>query len=166
MDCIEKHTPVNNVTVRPTDKAWLTKVLKRKITLKDREYRSARKTGHPTIHRVWRKYHELNNEISMEEKDAKRNYLDKLAESLISVNRNPRDWWRAASVVFGKTKTLDEISLSHGDLLITDNQRKADLFNEYFASITSIAGSADLYPNLEPESEPYLTHLHFEEHHV
>ena len=89
MNCIEKHTPVTNVTVRPADKAWLTKDLKKLITLKERAYRAARRTGHPTTHHTWNKYHRLNKQISIDKKEAKKNYLTKLANSLSSVNRSP-----------------------------------------------------------------------------
>ena len=118
------------------------------INKKDKEYKKCIRSKLPHTHNIWNSCNKLKREVKENIASAKRNHLDNLAAKLDSPQRNDKDWWRASNLVFGKKKELSDINLVDNGVLITDNLTKANLFNAYFASITSVEGENDTLPNL------------------
>ena len=109
----------------------------------------------------WRKYHVLKGDVKIKISQAKEKYLSDTAARLNNSNGNKKDWWRAASLVFGKQRDISDFDLVENDELIADAKLKANLFNSYFTSITKIDGEDDPMPDLPINTESELSSIVF-----
>ena len=77
-------------------------------------------------------------------RNAEKRYESKVVESLSDPNLNIRNFWKISKrILDGKTeRTIPP--LLENDNLVSEDDRKADIFNNYFASIASLDHSEPL----------------------
>ena len=158
---IKKHTPTTRAVVHPNDKPWMTPKLRRMIKNKDREYKKCLATGKHHSDSVWSKYRDLKQGVKTGIAAAKETHFAELADKLKNSGGDKKQWWKAASLVFGKQKDLADMSLLHEDSLISDNHQKANIFNAFFAKITTVSGEDDQHPALPIHTDPLMDNIVF-----
>ena len=80
-------------------------------------------------------------------RNVKKRYENKVAETLSDPNLTIRNFWKISKRVMDGKSERTIPPLFENDSLITEDDRKADIFNNYFASIASFDHSEPL-PNL------------------
>ena len=154
--------PYKTITINPQDPAWMTLEIKRKIRQRKRYYRKAKRTNSP---QHWLKFKKLRNEIISCIRNTKKEYFDRMILRLRSGNLSPKDWWKALKSFLSPNKSssksipplVDPIT----DQFVVDEDEKANVFNSFFASQSTIDDSSHGLPSEYPKFEGvFLNNIH------
>lgn len=133
------------VTVRPRDKPWYSNVLrrlKRKVT---RAYNLAKRTSNAML---WQRYKILQREYSSSIADAKAMHDRRVEESLTDQRDvGPRKWWKIVKdiLLLGSKPNIPSIEVNND--IVTSSRDKAEAFNAFFLSHSSIDETGARLPN-------------------
>ena len=123
--------PKREITVRSTDKSWVTGELRRCIRRRERLFRRAKRTDCPSDWDKWRRQRSATTDLN---KRLKRSYLIKQSQQLISQKQNPRKYHAILKQMIGRRKISQIPPLEKADgELITEERDKAELLNYHFA---------------------------------
>ena len=147
------YVPSRKVNVNPQEPPWMNCAIKREIRRRKRLYRRA-KLSNNCNH--WSKFKSVRNNVTSLIRQSKSNYYERLSSKLKSGSLSSRDWWKTLkSMMTSHNKTsippLFDIS---NDLLIMDENEKANVLNNYFANQSLVD---DSLPTL-PDEGFYFTH--------
>ena len=125
------------VTVRPQDKSWYNGYLRRLNRKKLKFFHMAKQNPTPYS---WTKFKEARSlyqselfRVKQEHENAK--YTQLAEESL----RNSKKWWKLLKSVHRNNDLSDEIPpIEYNGKIYCDDKDKANIFNNYFVSISSI----------------------------
>ena len=126
--------PNRVVKVRPSDSPWYTTELHRLKRKVNRSYANIKSNCTPL---KWQKYLSTKDNYCKQLIKAEKVYNENLTESL-GQERNSRKWWSTVKHLLGKGNDSSYPPLEHSDKYITDNKEKADVFNNFFISHSSI----------------------------
>jgi hypothetical protein len=129
--------PNKEVTIRPNDSPWYTNELR---TLKKKMMRFFHKYKKSKSNDDWGKYAASRNEYKNGLDNAESNYKKSLTDSLSS-NKNSKTWWSTVKWLLGKGGDTSYPSLNVNGKQVSDNQEKAQAFNEFFLSHSNIDDS-------------------------
>ncbi|CAC5365293.1 unnamed protein product [Mytilus coruscus] len=132
---MDKYIPKKVVLVRPRDKPWISADIKRKIRKRNRAHKKATPRN---LESDWIKYRQLRNEVVDAVRQAKRQYLIQLHNSLVDKLVPPGKWWQIAK----NTTTSSPIKLN-GEILVHSIE-KATAFNEVFCFVSTFDTEPDL----------------------
>ena len=76
----------------------------------------------------------------------KNSRLDKLTEKINGKGCTDKTWWSLARNIYKPKKDVNESPLVENDRIIHDPMEKAEIFNQYFASMNDVKGSDDKVP--------------------
>ncbi len=147
--------PYTSIIVRPSDLPYMTTHLRSMIRRKDRLFKLWSRTLRDD-HRGY--YTRLRNETNCELSRAERNYIEKECD-LLEVNKNSSKWWKTVKRLccFKKTSnTIAPIANKDG-ILVYDAESKADIFNEFYAGVSTMEGFNDEIPSNNIASGPLLS---------
>lgn len=143
---IAKQTIENkNVTVRPDDKPWFNGYLRRLKRARDRAY-SKYKRDKFRFNDFYRNsqtlYHSECTRIKSE-------YLASKYDTISDrETTNVKHWWKLISNILNQSKSCESIPpIKDGDKIICDDADKADCFNDYFVSMSSLDDSNATVPD-------------------
>ncbi len=158
----KKFIPNKTVTIRQDDLPWYDSSLRRLGKKKDRLYYAAKDSKKSSD---WDVYKAIRNEYSFKLKKAEKTYYDNLANSLSAENNlNPKKWWRIVKSFMKRNHCSSIPALDYDNIVITDNIKKAEAFNDFFVKQTLLDESnADLPYGPENENIPMLTGIHIAE---
>lgn len=110
---IEKHVPTKTVTIRPSDKPYITTAIRKRMQQRKRIHKKAVRTNNP---QHWQQFRSIRNEIISLLRNAQRNYKIKLANQLVDKSIPPGKWWRIAKSVtrLKKTKSFSSFNCMSG----------------------------------------------------
>ena len=103
---------------------------------KNAKHRKAKRTN---SQENWDDFRKLRNEYNSKIADSKKKAENAQLESL----RNPeklsqKKWWHVAKTVLKRNTVSSYPPIHIGDSIITDNQEKANQFNEHFSSFSTL----------------------------
>ena len=107
-------------------------------------------------------YRIQRNKVTSLIRKSKEQYYNKLAGNLNSDHtKSPKSWWNLCKFLYtGKTNNHSIPPLINGDNVITNDTDKTEIFNSYFASISSSDDPDDNLPVRNNESVSSITSIH------
>ena len=138
--------PNRMVTVRPNDKPWFTGNLRRLLRKKHRLFKRF-KSKRDTI--SWESFSNIRNEYKDEIELAKKVYNDTRYSQLADEGiRNGKKWWTLLKQVYnGNDKSESIPPLQTDNNIITDDEEKAEIFNQFFKKASEIDESNATIPD-------------------
>ena len=149
--------PNKMATIRPRDQPWYTNLLRSLKRRRDRLFSRAKSTNSPA---AWANYRHCRNTYVHSIKEAKDQYNISQANKLDNQNLNGRSWWQTIKTFLGSNKsdTIPALKLPSG-IAVHDNNSKADVLNDFFASHATIDDSAATLPPDRPVQHEHLNHI-------
>ena len=142
MNFAKESIPTKEVTIRPSDKPWYDSEIRRHSRKRDRLKTKAVKSGKQTD---WTNYKHERNKVNNLIKHAKEVFFNNIEDLLFeSYSSNKRNYWKIIRhFVKGNSKTsaippLCSQSPDGSVIVHSTDEAKADCFNDYFASISSV----------------------------
>ena len=160
IESVSNTIPNKTITINPQDPAWTTLEIKQKIRQRKRFYQKAKRTNSP---QHWLKFKKLRNEIISCIRNTKKGYFDRMILRLRSGNLRPKDWWKALKsfVTESSSKSIPPLVDPITDQFVVDKDRKANVFNSFFASQSTIDDSSHSLPSEYPKFEGlFLNNIH------
>ena len=143
LSVLNKHAPVKQKSVGANEGPFMTKALRKAIMNRthlrnryNKDRTDENKTG-------FKKQRNLCVKLLRE---AKREYYKSIdLKSLI----DNRKFWKTVKPLFsGKVKTTSSVTLLENDEIVSDDKAVAEIFNDYFANITSSLGIEEAGSNV------------------
>ena len=132
------YIPNKRVIIRPNDKPWMNSYLRTLMRKRNRLFNKFNRTLNP---QVWLEYKKLRNFIVNEIRKRKVDYFDSISAKLSTPGLCPKKWWRLAkALTFNKTAKSTPALIENGTSIMND-QKKAEIFNEYFTYQNSVDDS-------------------------
>ena len=133
---------------------------------RNRAYKKAK--GKPRDHPVWELHRRLCREKKAAIAKAKEERLNKLAKKINGGTNSEKEWWSLARDIYRPKADTDGSPLEYEGEIIHDQKRKADIFNKYFAEMSTLDGDNDPIPLIseEPPETPGLSNLRFDQEEV
>ena len=129
-DLLNLHAPLKTKFLRGNDKNYMTKDLRKAIMLRSRLKRIAQETKSPEAIINYKKQRNLVVNLN---RSAKHSYF----ESLNCDGSNKSLWNICKPIISSSTCSNDRILLVENNEIISDDLCLANIFNEYFANITT-----------------------------
>ena len=131
--------PNKIVRIYPDDKPFYNAELRKKRRKKNIAHRKAKKSNSPTD---WEQFRKLRNEYNESIKAAKlKNEKDRASMLRDRETLSPKKWWRLAKSFLKKDKSPTFPPLKVGEDLVCDDEGKAEVFNNFFASSSDVDDS-------------------------
>ena len=132
--------PNKNVQIRPNDKSWFTGHLRRLNRRKKRLFNHVKHTG---SHESWENFKLARNTYQSELKLAKQNYDNHKYQRLADTGtKNSKKWWTLLKQVYKNNDIHEGIPpLEVDNKILNDDRDKAEAFNDFFLSVTSLDDS-------------------------
>ena len=153
--------PTRTVTIRPTDKPWMTSELRKEIKLRDK------------LHKKYKNYKNSTNSDNFKRQRNKVNNMKKYARLSFYENINevvdklytgdPKSYWKFINRITkqsGTTSVIPPLLDNNRNTVVSDDQGKANILNEYFCSISKVVDNGIETPNFEPRTISTFTALH------
>ena len=169
IDAASKAIPVKTITIQPRDKPWMTSFLKHNMNKRDRLFRLAQRRQ---TTEDWDKWRQQRNRVTYLNRQQRDKHIQATASKLVNQKHNPFKYHKTLKTLIGRKKGLviPPLESTEGDT-ITDEQQKANLLNEHFASQTQL-GTTPTLPD-EPDTHedevepvPNLSHITVEKNEV
>ena len=146
---ISKFIPNRIVTIRPHDCPYYTSELRKQKRKLDRLHKKAKNSNNNSD--VWSSFRMARNEYQRNLKDAENKYNENLATNLKKNNGiSPRRWWSIAKSFLGFKSESTLPPIVDGDKLHFDNLSKAEAFNKFFLSHSTLDTSHATLPDMTP----------------
>ena len=148
--------PSHNITIRPKDKPWITREIKKIINTRNRLYRRYQVSRDPVHFDV---YSRVKTEANMKISEAKLNHKESPISKLEGLQSSPKNFWNAKEI-YG-TKKGDKIpTLVDGNTQYKTSEEKSNLLANYFASqCQNIAGAEEIESTDVPHEERSLQNI-------
>jgi hypothetical protein len=164
LDSASTSIPNKTVTIRPNSNTWMNAHIKSVMRKRDKMYKvwSKNKTE---INRT--NFTRLRNQVVDLIRNAKREHLNK-TQTKIELNKvGSKDWWKICKELLKGNRNFAHIPpLLNDDKHILDPKEKAELFNQYFASVSDLDDSHSQLPVLNKYTNSTLELLEFTEDEV
>ena len=148
--------PNATVRIKPRDVPWMNRELKLLIRRRKRAYKRAKRTD---SFLDWSKFRKLRNSVVSKIRISKFAYMSSLSEKIISGNLTAKDWWRTIkSFTTPASTSIPPLVDPNTGEIVYDDDVKATLLNNYFASQSYIDDTYHDMPNVQCSNES-LNHL-------
>ena len=139
-----EHIPKRSTKIRKSQ-PWINRNVKESIKQKNKAWKEYQKDKYE-LH--WENFKKIRNQTNRLVHESKHNFELKIAHE---IKGNPKQFW---NYVKAKNKSNNNFpAMSHEDIEnITEDAKKADLFNSYFASVFTNENDIDI-PSLQDRSE-------------
>ena len=143
LSVLNKHAPVKQKSVRANEGPFMTKALRKAIMNRTHLRNRYNKNRTDKNKTAFKKQRNLCVKLLRE---AKREYYKNI--DLKSLNDN-RKFWKTVKPLFScKVKTTSSVTLLENDEIVSDDKAVAEIFNDYFANITSSLGIEETGSNV------------------
>ena len=137
--------PNKLVTVRPDDKPWYNNHLRHLSLKKNRHYKQFKKDPSDVS---WNRYKEARNIYIRELTLAKEQHENEKYDFLRNDSKSSKKWWSIVRSVQKNNEAFEAIPPIHvNDDIITDDREKANAFNDFFLSASSLEDNNAVLPN-------------------
>ena len=143
----EECVPHYETTIRPCDKSFMNSNLRRLMRKRDRLHSIFHRTNDPNI---GQQYKDIRNQVVSEVRKAKEEILKHTDQCLSGTELSSRKWWSLCKAVANEKQTEHITPLIHENKIITDDLTKANIFNEYFISQSTLNETNAHLPNALP----------------
>ena len=127
--------PNFDITIRPKDPPWITNTIRKQIRKRNRKHKKAKMTNRQEH---WSSFRQQRNKVTAEIRKAKKEFPKKIARNLES-NITPKKWWSLVNTLLrGNSPKCDIPTMLDGHSVISEDQEKAELFNDYFINQTHL----------------------------
>jgi hypothetical protein len=155
------HIPNKIVTFRPCDPPWMNNDLRKSIRKRKRFHTAAKKSKSATD---WAKYRKMRNITVNKTRNVRQTYYSKLAEKIKSSDLSPNQWWKTLKQITANNtytkQTYPPMMDINNNLPINDNVEKADLFNKYFSSQSTLDDEdLDVETYIQPTNQTTLSEI-------
>ena len=128
---LNKHLPLKKKVLRGNHKPWVTKELRKQISIRSRLRNIANRTGDPSDINSFKNQ---RNFVNMIRKSAQKNYFKSLNPKKLNMSRT---FFNTFKPFFSSKYSPDErILLIENENILTDELEISEVFNEYFTNIT------------------------------
>ena len=146
LNSVNANVPSKIVKFTHCDKPWVNAHIKSEIRKRNKLYQKAKKTKKETD---WSTFKRFRNQVTSLIVKTKQSYLDSEAQKVDPVKQSEKSWWKLVKRVMNPNQKQSSIpSLSSGGKTIVNPLEKADLLNNHFADICTVA---DDHIPLEPD---------------
>lgn len=161
LDTAKLCIPNKIVTIRPNDSPWYTNELRKLKRYMMKLFNKFKKSKSITD---WEKYSAARSEYKNGLDNASSMFKKSLTEKL-SKNKNSKSWWSTVKWLLGKGGDISYPTLNVNGKQITDNQDKAESYNDFFLSHSNIDVSNASLPD-DDNFESNLTEINATEEEV
>ena len=154
-----ENIPNKIVTIRPRDKLFFNAELRHLRHKKNKAHRKAKNLNTP---HYWQKFREMRNSYNNKVKEAKIESEAKRANSLKNSDTlTSKKWWKLAKSYIKKDHAQKSAypPLKDGNNMICDDQDKAELFNSFFLTHSTLDDSNEPDPDDTVRTNQTLTSL-------
>ena len=133
LETARKYIPTKLIRVTPGEPPWLTNDIKKYMRIRNRLHRKAKHSGNQ-VH--WAQYRKSRNFVVSKLREAKNKHRSDLTEQISSSDSgNSKLWWKLVKHVLRNQNAISSEfpPMKDGDVIISDDLEKAELFNRYFA---------------------------------
>ena len=131
----ENSIPKKTVKVR-NNKPWFSAELRREMRKRDRLFRRAKQRG---TERDWTNWRNQRNLVTSLNRRLKNDHLRLKVNVLMENKKNPYKYHKILKSITGFNKSVTVPPLIVGDDIVSNDEEKAEAFNEYFSSQTNIS---------------------------
>ena len=132
--CTE-HIKNKSVTIRTKDKPWMCNEVRYLLRKRDRCFKKYKRT----LSEQDKFYFYLaRREANRAKRNAKKRFDNKMVTNFSKPNLSSREFWKLSKRLLGDKSDRNIPPLIHDDNIVSDDENKANLFNAYFASISSL----------------------------
>ena len=156
--------PTKTIHTGPRDKPWMTGYLKLNMKKRDRLFRLAQRRQ---TTKDWDNWRQQRNFVTSLNRQQRNNHIQSMASQLLSQKHDPFKYHRTLQTLIGRKKGLiiPPLDGPNGET-ITDEQQKADLLNDTFASQTQLPETPNLPDPSNTVPVPALSHITANENEV
>ena len=121
--------------------------IKKYIRRKNRIHKKAKKTN--TIGQ-WEKFRKIRNKCNKLILNAKQSYFDKISEKINTETNGSKNWWKLVKSLLhsdsGGDRSIPPLQVEND--MIQDDNKKAELFNDYFCKQADLNDSETSVPDI------------------
>ena len=147
LDAANKTIPNRYITVKKDNPPWITTKIKKYIRRKNRIHKKAKKTN--TIGQ-WEKFRKIRNKCNKLILNAKQSYFDKISEKINTETNGSKNWWKLVKSLLhsdsGDDRSIPPLQVEND--MIQDDNKKAELFNDYFCKQADLNDSETSVPDI------------------
>ncbi len=156
--------PYTKIIVRPNDLPYMTTELRRQIRKKDRLFNQWVRTKNARHRDI---YKTCRNETSLALRNARNEYIKKQCDSL-EVDSSNTNWWTTVKKLCSFKNTSNTIApiVNSEGILVYDAENKAEIFNEFYASVSTIDNPDGIIPTNNIATGPFLDNITILQHDV
>ncbi len=150
--------PYSEILVRPSDLPYMNSELRSLIRRKDRLF----KMWSRTLRDDYRGYYtNLRNITTAAMRKAQQDYISSECDKL-GIDKNSRNWWQTVKNLCCFKRTSNTIApiVNSDGIMVYDAETKADIFNEFYSSVSTIDNANDNIPSNNIETGPLLDSIH------
>lgn len=165
-DIANKCMPSKRITIRQNDAAWINDEIKLLINNKNIIHKQAKQKNTAA---EWAKFRQARNHLTSKIRERKLQYTKELdAQICDSHNFGTKEWWRLVNTFMSKKgiNTNEIPPLELNGQVYYSNKEKADIFNNFFISQSTLLGNNDPIPDLELSNGPILSTIELSENDV
>jgi hypothetical protein len=140
MESIDDFIPNKIILVRPKDKEWMTPNIRRLIKKRDRLYRRFSRTG---SHEAYDVYIETRSDTRHAIDVAKNEYYMRLVIRLRDPTILAKEYFKISKRLYRGKCNLGIPAVIENGVCYADSKLKADIFNDYYASNSSLGEPSD-----------------------
>ena len=156
--------PYTQILVRPDELPYMTSYLRSLIRRKDRLFKQWVRTKKDT-HREY--YRVLRNDCTLKLRQAEANYIQSQCDSL-ELDSSTKKWWNTVKKLCCFKKTSNTIApiVNTDGILVYDAETKADIFNQFYAGVSTINDPDSPIPTNNIATGPLLDSISISQHQV
>ncbi|OWF47171.1 RNA-directed DNA polymerase from transposon BS [Mizuhopecten yessoensis] len=145
--------PTKEVMIRPNDKPWMTSDLRKNIRKRDRLHKIARKSNR--LHDI-QKFKSQRNKVNNMKKYSRLDFYENVHGIIDDYfSSDPKAYWRLIKRLMkssGTSQTIPTLVDPVTENIISSDEGKSNLLNEYFCSITRINERNVRVPDIAPKT--------------
>lgn len=134
--CAKKAIPTKTIRENSRDKPWMTGEIKYEMKQRNTLYNHAKRSGLANDFIIFKTQ---RNKVINLIRNAKHVFRQNQANRLANDNSTEKSWWNVAKSILnpdGDNRAIPP--LQHNGKVISDDKEKAEIFNEYFSSISTV----------------------------
>ena len=147
--CAEACIPHYEATIRPGDKRFMNSDIRRAMRHRDRLKKACKHSDNDELSAEFRRC--KNEVLSMCRKAEEENQIKQNTEISVT-NLSSRKWWKLLKGKLSTTTPDASGPIFHNGAIITNNNAKCELFNEFFVSQSYLDESSTSLPNVPPHA--------------
>ena len=137
LDAANKTILNRYITVKKDNPPWITTKIKKYIRRKNRIHKKAKKT---TTIGQWEKFRKIRNKCNKLILNAKQSYFDQMSEKINKETNGSKHWWNLVKSLLhsdsGGDRSIPPLQVEND--MIQDDNKKAELFNDYLCKQTDL----------------------------